>query len=327
MTTVPPSSPNQGSQIRPKVAWVVFAVVLMVAGPAGCLVGVATNGLDLVNGFDEFGRYRLPISDQPVRFDERVGDGAMFVDANSSRTGDLATFRLVDDAGHSIHLRPVLGSNTFSYSNGTTKADLVEVARFEVTSPGQYQLTASSGENGPDEIWLGRHLSSARARPLLVAVFGGGFVGLVGLVLLVIFLVRRGRSRRQLQGWGGPPGYGGGGPGYPASPQPGYGYPPPQPGYAPPPGPPGYAPPPGQPGQPGYAPPPGQPGQPGYAPPPSQPGYAPPPSQPGYGNPPGQPGAAPPPSWAPPAPPPGWAPPAPPPPEGPPHDAGTQPGS
>ena len=60
-------------------------------------------------------------------------------------------------------------------------------------------------------------------------MFGGGFVGLVGLVLLVIFLVRRGRSRRQLQGWGGPQaGYGVGPGGYPP-PQPGYGYPPPAP--------------------------------------------------------------------------------------------------
>jgi hypothetical protein len=308
MTTVPPASPTQGSQIRPKVAWVVFAVVLMIAGPAGCLVGVATTGPDLVNGFDEFGSYGLPISDQPVRFDERVDDGAVWVDSNSSRTGDLARFRLVDDAGHSVTLRPVLGTGTFTFSKGGRQVELVEVARYDVASPGTYLLTAESGDGGPDEIWLGRHLSRDRVMPLVLSVVIGGLVGLVGLILLVVFLVRRGRTRRQVQGWGGPPppGYGGGPPGYPP-PQPGYGYPPQQPGYAPPPGPPGYAPPPGPPG---YAPPPGPPG---YAPPPPQPGSVPPPPPPGY------------------VPPSGWAPPTTPPPGGPgyapPPDDDTQPGS
>lgn len=235
--------------------WVAFALVLMLGGPGGCLAVVVSAGIDLIESADAYGRYQLPVEGEEVEFPEAIDDGTIYQNSPSGNDG-VVEMRLTDPDGNQVKLSSG-GRQKLEYDTGSDRANLSELARFEIDEPGTYRLTARSTASEPDqELWVGRAGLSSAAERVGLPVLLLSAAGVAGLVILIVVLVLRGRSRRSLPPSPPyfPPGYSPPPPGYP--PQPGY---PPPPGYPPqpPPPPPGYPPQPPVPENPPPPPPPG----------------------------------------------------------------------
>jgi hypothetical protein len=283
--TAAPVPPVAGPvKARPSARWIVLAIVLIVIGPGGCSAFAVVRVVGAINGADDFGRFQLPVVGARIHFSKATDDAAMQTVVDSGTPPGLERASLVGPDGP-VQLVGLVRGRVFDTTTGGTKQRVLEVARFSITEPGTYRLSAlASSSNGRAELWVGHRIDAGKiGGGVGIALLLGFVLFAAGVVMLIVVLVRRKRFRRSMPsgGWGGPGGYppppGGYPSGYQGGPQPPAGYPPAPVGYPPAPG--GY--PAGPPPPVGYPPPPtGYPPSPAGYPPVPGPGPAPDWSQP-----------------------------------------------
>lgn len=234
----PPAAPTKA---KPGAMWIVLAIVLIVIGPGGCSAFAVVRLFGAINDADAYGRFQLPVHNAQVVFPKATSDAAIQSVVSSGTPPDIRASLTGPDGR--VQLIQLENARVLDARTSGAKHRVREVARFTVTTPGTYRLSAEA-ESGRDvQLWVGHRIDLGGRIGIVVVLGFVVFVG--GIVMLIVVLVRRRRSRRLMQagaagygpGYPGgyPPGYPGGPAGYPGGPPPPAGpsapagYPPPPP--------------------------------------------------------------------------------------------------
>lgn len=205
----PAAAPAPSGPIRPRLAWVALAIVLMVggliAGGAIAVVGFISAIKDVTGcddcRIDEPGTYQLDASSPGVFF--------LYMEDYTDAAAGKAAFReldvdLVDVNGDAVDLNRYNTDFNMSFDG----VDLVAVATFEVDDDlAPYTLTVADPNEQGVAMRFGGISASDVIKPVAIGLAVGGGLFIIGLVILIVTLVKRSKNRkRQRQAQGPPPG-------------------------------------------------------------------------------------------------------------------------
>lgn len=233
-----------------------LAIIFLVLGIAGIVVGAVILYNGALKKVDDFARIQVPqSSDQIASKNVNFGKGGYiaYYESSNANTSHIPAIpvRLTDPAGNQQILRTPYGGSSGGKSVKSLSYDYnghkgVALWQFTITRPGRYKVEVATNSNADPDATMafGRSVGKGTAVGGVLAVIGVLLL-IAGIVLLIVGLVKRSRSKRELAaaqayyggGYPPPPGYGrpqgypqSQPPGYPPSQPPGYpqSYPPPQ---------------------------------------------------------------------------------------------------
>jgi hypothetical protein len=251
-TTAAPPAPSAPPKIKPSAGWVVFGILLIVAGIAGAIALFVAGFFRMSDTIEGFGRFAFDsdVDGWTVEF-ENSGTYTIYYEWESEVDGRTISgdedpprgleITVTDESGEEIELDERDVDETYELPDFSGRA-LYEI---DIDESGSFRFDVQTREENPDDFAIA--IGKGALASIVPFVLGGVGVGLLGVILgvlmIVITLVKRKRFKRRaaasasayLPGYGPYAGAGWGPPGAPAPGVPGAAGPPG--GYAPPPAP------------------------------------------------------------------------------------------